>query len=147
MAIIWTSDLNTGIEVIDKQHMQIVDYINELEGSHDRPTLQHILDELVNYTQSHFSFEESLQEEAGYKMLKPHQKVHAMFIQRVSDYKQRFESGEDVADEINKLLSSWLVNHIKRDDADYSGTIKAYLEGQNQKKGSWLDRSLKRFFG
>jgi len=26
----WTKDLNTGIDVIDTQHKQIVDYINQL---------------------------------------------------------------------------------------------------------------------
>jgi len=31
MAIEWTNDLNTGIDVIDSQHKRIVDYINELE--------------------------------------------------------------------------------------------------------------------
>jgi hypothetical protein len=34
MTIRWTTDLNTGIDVIDKQHMRIVDYINDLEKAH-----------------------------------------------------------------------------------------------------------------
>ena len=145
MPIVWTPDLNTGIEIIDKQHMQIVDYINQLEGQHDRKLIGHILDELVDYTQSHFSFEESLTEEAGYKLLKPHKEVHKVFIKRVAEYQQRFKSGEDIAAEIEKLLSSWLVNHIKRDDADYVSSVKAHLAGK--KEGGWLGKALKKFFG
>ncbi|PIQ23613.1 hypothetical protein COW36_14205 [bacterium (Candidatus Blackallbacteria) CG17_big_fil_post_rev_8_21_14_2_50_48_46] len=145
MAIIWTQDLNTGIDIIDKQHVQIVDYINQLDGERDRKAIGSILENLIDYTLSHFSFEESLAEDAGYKLLNPHKKVHEMFIQKVNEYKHRFDSGEEVADEIEKLLTSWLVNHIKRDDADYAPTVKAHLSGQN--KGGWLARSLKKFFG
>lgn len=145
MPIHWPPDLNTGIEIIDKQHMQIVEYINQLEGQHDRQLIGSILDSLIDYTQSHFSFEESLTEEAGYKLLKPHQEVHKVFIRRVAEYQARFKAGEDVATEIEKLLSSWLVNHIKRDDADYVSVVKAHLAGQQS--GNWLGRALKKFFG
>lgn len=75
MAILWTDDLNTGIDVIDRQHRRIVDYINDLElakAKQDREAVGKVLDELVDYTLSHFAFEESLQEEAGYKYCKPH---------------------------------------------------------------------------
>lgn len=33
---VWTSDLNTGIEIIDSQHRQIVDYINQIHDAIDR---------------------------------------------------------------------------------------------------------------
>ena len=65
MAIKWTNDLNTEIDVIDKQHRRIVDYINDLESAHgkqDRELVRQVLDDLVDYTMSHFAFEENLQE-------------------------------------------------------------------------------------
>ena len=68
MTIVWTKDLNTGIDVIDEQHKSIADYINNLERAikqQDRTAVGQVLDELVDYTLSHFAFEESLQEEAG----------------------------------------------------------------------------------
>mgnify|MGYP000449754985 CR=1 FL=1 len=36
-AIVWTQDLNTGIDVLDNQHKRIVDYINQL-GQYNRRT-------------------------------------------------------------------------------------------------------------
>lgn len=153
MAIQWDSSLNTGIAVIDKQHMRIVDYINQLEEAQqggDRAAVGEVLDELVDYTLSHFAFEESLQQEAGYKYCKPHKKVHELFVRRVNEYQERFNLGDDVAPEIIKLLSSWLINHIKRDDADYVETVKNSMlgmdesqENEKQKHQSWF----KRLFG
>ena len=66
----WVPEYNTGIDVIDDQHKRILDYINEIveisDGT-DRARVKQILDNIIDYTQSHFTFEESLQEEAGYK--------------------------------------------------------------------------------
>ena len=151
MTIKWTDDLNTGIEVIDKQHMRIVDYINDLENAHqkqDKEAVRQVLDDLVDYTLSHFAFEESLQEEAGYKYCKPHKKVHELFVRRVNEYLERFKLGDDVTAEIHKLLSSWLINHIKRDDADYVAAVKANMIGiisekEKKKDDGWFKRFFK----
>ena len=151
MTIKWTDDLNTGIEVIDKQHMRFVDYINDLENAHqkqDKEAVRQVLDDLVDYTLSHFAFEESLQEEAGYKYCKPHKKVHELFVRRVNEYMERFKLGDDVSAEIHKLLSSWLINHIKRDDADYVAAVKANMIGiisekEKKKDDGWFKRFFK----
>ena len=151
MTIKWTDDLNTGIEVIDKQHMRIVDYINDLGNAHqkqDKEAVRQVLDDLVDYTLSHFAFEESLQEEAGYKYCKPHKKVHELFVRRVNEYMERFKLGDDVSAEIHKLLSSWLINHIKRDDADYVAAVKANMIGiisekEKKKDDGWFKRFFK----
>ena len=69
MAITWTNDLNTGIDVIDHQHRRIVDFINDLEAAQvikDQEKIRQVINDCVDYTLSHFAFEESLQEESGY---------------------------------------------------------------------------------
>lgn len=147
--IVWNSDLDTHIPVIDKQHHRIVEYINQLydiSDTHDRDQVGRVIQELVDYTLSHFAFEESLMEEAGYPFINGHKKVHEMFTRRVSDFQQRFKIGEDVTDELLSVLKSWLVNHILSDDNDYSETVRAnmHLVSNNS---SWLSRSVKRFFG
>ena len=99
MPITWTSDLNTGIDVIDKQHMRIVDFINELEvalKSKDKHSIKAVVDDCVDYTLSHFAFEESLQEEAGYQYCKPHKKVHELFTRKVAEYQERLDLGDDI---------------------------------------------------
>lgn len=152
MTILWTSDLNTGIEVIDHQHERIVDYINQLGDAirqHNRSSVGIVLDELVDYTVSHFAFEESLQQEAGYQYATPHKAVHDLFIKRVSKYQEKHAQGEDIAPQLHAMLSTWLIHHIKRDDMAYVSEVKSSITHivQNKKEGNWLSRSLGRFFG
>ncbi len=103
-----------------------------------------VLDELVDYTLSHFAFEETLIAEAGYPFLKAHLKVHALFTRRIEDYCQKAKAGMDVTDELLHTLQSWLVNHIQHDDRDYSKVVKANLEEASRrvrtKKASWMTR-------
>jgi hemerythrin len=148
MPILWNSDLNIGIGVIDNQHMRIVDFINQLEDAnlrHDRKSVGEVLDACIEYTISHFAFEENLLQEAGYKFLGPHKKVHELFTRRIDEYIERFKSGENVGMEVHALLGRWLINHIQHDDADYAAAVKENIIGVvkvRQKEKSWL----KRFF-
>ena len=165
----WVPELDTGIAEIDRQHRRIVDYINklyELRSSPDREALGDVIGEMIDYTVSHFVFEESLIESAGYMFAGPHKKVHELFTRRVIEMQTRFDAGEDVAAELHGMLSRWLFNHIRNEDTGYVDSAKAYLrmaresspaaekerlknevlqelELQRKKKG-WLARLLNR---
>jgi hemerythrin len=150
--LIWKKNLDTGIDVIDGQHKQIVDYINKLDDARvtkNRLVIAKVIEDTVDYTVSHFGFEEALIEDAGYEFTRPHKRVHELFIKRVSEYKQRFDDGEDIADELHGLLSRWLFSHIQNDDAAYVPSVKASLSDidRNQKKRGFFARSMKKFFG
>ncbi len=147
----WTRDLDTGIQVIDNQHKRIVEYINKLDDTrttHDLEQISNILNELVDYTLSHFTFEESLMEEAGYPFIRGHKRVHQLFVKRVGNYVQRFKMGDDITDELLNTLKAWLINHIRSDDNDYAELVRANLQGvESKKEGGWLSRSLRKIFG
>ena len=125
----WVPELDTGIAEIDTQHRRIVDYINkqqELRRSHDREGLSEVIAEMVDYTMSHFAFEEALIENAGYMFSGPHKKVHELFTRKVAEMQSRFDAGEDVAAELHGMLSRWLFNHIRNEDHGYIDSVKAY---------------------
>ena len=144
----WVPEYNTGIDVIDDQHKRILDYINEINsmvGNTDHEKIKNILNHIIDYTQSHFTFEESLQEEADYKYRVPHKRVHDLFIKRIESYQDRFEMGQAIESELHEVLSKWLINHIQHDDADYVGAVKENMIGiikqKEQKKGkNWFAR-------
>ena len=151
MSITWTPDLDTGIDVIDIQHRRIVDYLNHLEAalaSGDRAGVGRVLDELADYTESHFAFEESLQEEAGYKLAAPHKATHEMFIKRLARYRQRHEAGDNIGENLYDMLTAWLLHHIKRDDAAYVADVRHNLVDRIEDRApdGWLSRQLARFF-
>jgi hemerythrin len=142
----WDHELDTNISVIDNQHRRIVEYINELHDaivSADREQVGEILEQLVDYTMSHFAFEEELMEQAGYGFIAAHKKVHQMFTKKVADFQMRFELGEDVSRQLLTTLRTWLINHIKRDDADYAEIVRYAMDLQTPKKAGFL----KRLFG
>lgn len=143
----WTVDLDTGIDVIDNQHKRIVDYINQLHHAiekNSREETGQVLDQLMEYTMSHFAFEEELQEEAGYPFVRAHKKVHDLFAKKMNEFHQRFELGEDISRQLMTTLRTWLVNHIKRDDADYASSVRVLLEvtGKQPKKKGFFARLI-----
>lgn len=147
----WQEDLETGVDVIDGQHRRIVDMINQLEAARRagvQATTMEVLDGLVDYTLSHFAFEESLMEQAGYPFSAAHRRVHEVFARRVQDYRLRFEAGEDILDELRAMLSRWLFNHIRGDDKAYSETVKRHLDAitRSPAHAGWLGRTMQRLF-
>lgn len=144
----WDPSMDTGIDIIDDQHRRIVDYINQLHDAindKSKAEIEQILNQLIDYTVTHFTFEESLQAKAGYAHLEAHRKVHEAFTARIGDYKERFDRGEDISKKLLSDLRIWLTNHIKQEDRHYADTVKAHLDG-GQHKG-WLSKTLGRLFG
>ncbi|MCU7907102.1 MAG: bacteriohemerythrin [Candidatus Thiodiazotropha sp. (ex Epidulcina cf. delphinae)] len=149
--LVWTKDLDTGIGVIDGQHKRIVEYINKLHDARltrDNKSIGDIIEDTIDYTMSHFSFEEALLEDAGYQFVRPHKKVHALFIRRVAEFQARYKAGEDVSEELHGLLARWLFNHIRNDDAAYVLAVKSTINSLTGDKGEggWVARSFKKFF-
>ncbi|MGJ7610350.1 MULTISPECIES: bacteriohemerythrin [unclassified Variovorax] len=129
--LVWKNELNTGIHEIDAQHQRIVHYINALDDArltNDHTAVGRIIQETIDYTASHFAFEEAMLDDAGYAFSGPHRKVHEIFVRRVVEFSARFERGEDVLGELHDMLSRWLFNHIRHEDGGYLPTVKAHLQ-------------------
>jgi hemerythrin len=125
--LIWSDNLNTGIQVIDRQHRRIVDYINRLYESHKNGSTKeetgNVIDELIDYTLTHFAFEETMLEDVNYTALDTHKVFHDQFIQQVREIRERFEEHEIAVIELNNLMVTWLFNHILHEDAAYVSSV------------------------
>lgn len=144
----WGPELELGIDVIDSQHRRIVDYINQLHDAKikdDHGRIGEVLDELVDYTLTHFAFEESMMAQGGYPLTEPHKQVHDRFTQQIHRYREQHQSGADVANELLGALRVWLTNHIQRDDRDYVVAVNHTL--RKPEANGWLGKTLARFFG
>ncbi|WP_018233478.1 bacteriohemerythrin [Thioalkalivibrio thiocyanodenitrificans] len=127
----WSRDLDTGIPVIDKQHKRIVEYINRLhkavEDGHEREGVQEVLDQVVDYTLTHFAFEEEMLEIIGYPETRQHQELHRDFSLRIQGLQGSFSNGQDIAGELAEALRGWLLNHIREDDHAYGPLVRDWL--------------------
>lgn len=142
--MVWDPSLDTGIEVIDEQHKGIVKFINELHDAAttgDRDKVGEVLNGLINYTVSHFAFEEDMLEQHNYHLINAHKKVHEAFINRVNKYKEDHEKGKNIALALSGELQIWLSNHIKNEDADYVASVDI-----KPPSGGLLSKMLSKFF-
>ena len=152
MRIEWRDDLDTGIEVIDNQHRRMVALANavcEAQVTGDPAAIADVLEGLLDYTLSHFTFEEALMEDAGYTFVDAHKRVHQVYAERIEAYRRRFRAGEDIAEELRTMLIGWLFQHIRNDDWGYVDSVKRNilkLTGDTSEDG-WLSTMLRRFFG
>lgn len=145
----WTRELESGIPVIDTQHKRIIDFINELDDAcrtGNKEETDHVMEGLLNYTVTHFEFEEALQEKAGYPYLKAHRRIHEIFMKKVAEIRGRASQGEDVAPLLLNLLQGWLASHIKGEDRDYVESVKPIVDSADKDISSWMNNALKKFF-
>ncbi len=124
----WKDDYNIGIESIDQQHRKLVSLINQLQTAVDYSTGEEFereaLDELVDYTKTHFSYEEGLMEKYGYAELEPHKAQHRKMIAKVEAVLSEYEQNQDRAmQDALDFLKDWLIRHINGTDKQYSGEL------------------------
>lgn len=146
----WTDELNTGIRVIDGQHRRIVTYINQLHEANESPDNESITDiiaALVDYTISHFAFEESLLEDAGYKVLAEHILAHNNFRNKIHAFEKSAKNGENITLPLLELLHNWLFGHILIEDGQYVPVVSEYLDKlEANKRSNGLKKWVKHFF-
>lgn len=146
----WSDEFEIGINVIDAQHQRIVEYINTLVDMGENAEAQEVaslIDSLVDYTYSHFAFEESLMEEAEYELIAIHKATHEAFGRRVKDLYTQFKDGKDVTGALGQLLRAWLIDHIKHDDQSYGPLVRQkFSQIENKGNGSWIPGAISRYF-
>jgi methyl-accepting chemotaxis protein len=121
----WNDSFSVDIEEIDNQHKCLIDLINRVykgmmmqEG---KEVLGKALGDLVDYTKTHFGYEERMFKQHDYPDMQSHVAKHEKLVGQVMDFYNKFQSGEvEVDNELLKFLKTWLVSHIMGTDKEYS---------------------------
>jgi len=134
MGIQWRDSLSVGVEVIDKQHKELLMRFDRLltacEEGKGTAELKKLLSFLEEYVVTHFKDEEALQLLRRYPGYEEHRAQHASFVSRIKELREETDrdgiSTHHVL-ETNNMLLKWLLNHISKVDTklgDYlnSGT-------------------------
>ncbi len=122
--VAWSEEYSVNVREIDDQHKRLFSILNRLfdaKGSNqERETLGMILSELLSYAETHFATEERYMRRHAYPALAAHVREHQVFIQQLSDFRQRFEDGRAGLDVmVLFFLLTWLRNHILINDRAY----------------------------
>jgi len=128
--IIWKDEYSVGLDSIDQQHKKLINLINQLQTAVDYSTGEEFereaLDELVDYTKTHFTFEEGLMEDNGYPDFEAHKAQHVKMIKEVEKVLSMYEEDHDTAmDNAVNFLKDWLIHHINGTDKEYSSFLIA----------------------
>ena len=124
----WKDEYSVGIDSIDQQHKRLVNLINQLHTAVTYSTGEEFereaLDELVDYTKTHFTYEEGLMEQNGYPDFDSHKAQHKQMIEKVGEVLAEYERDQDTAmNNALSYLSDWLINHINGTDKQYSSFL------------------------
>lgn len=132
MAYTFTKDLETGNTIIDSQHKQLIDAINNLLNAcaqgKGRAEIEKTTKFLQDYTAKHFGDEEKLQIQYRYPDYQNHRKYHEGFKQVVREISgQLSKEGPTVAlvGKVNTSIGGWLLNHIKKEDVKVAAHIRS----------------------
>ena len=115
----------TGIEQIDQEHrrlFQIADELYELKRKEFIPdkydNIRHILEELRDYTLTHFEHEEEYMKSIGYKKMFTQISQHNSLRETINswDLDAIDEDQDETIEEMLRLITDWLVNHILSED-------------------------------
>lgn len=132
MPYTWSKDLETGNALIDSQHKQLIEAINNLLAAcsvgKGRAEMEKTTKFLYDYTSKHFSDEEKLQLQYRYPDYANHKKYHESFKQVVRELGDQLQKeGPTIAlvGKVNQSIAGWLLNHIKREDVKVAAHIRA----------------------
>jgi diguanylate cyclase (GGDEF)-like protein/hemerythrin-like metal-binding protein/PAS domain S-box-containing protein len=119
----------TGVRIIDDQHRQIVQMVNDLnrfisEGRSDAE-LQTFFSELLAFTGMHFATEEMLMAHYDYPGMDEHQKQHVSLLRELQDITEQFSQGAELR--LLQSIKDWLIVHIQHTDKP----LGAYLQSRD----------------
>ncbi len=124
----WNENYSVYIESMDRQHQKIIDIINQLHQALENYRLEDVIDQILQslkeYTEYHFNDEEKLMAANNYPNLEQHRKTHQFLRNEITRYRQLQAKGKLTIEDLSRLLTNWLINHIMIDDKDYGRMIR-----------------------
>lgn len=121
MSLVWREQLSVGNDLIDSDHKYLIEIINQVEycmRTKSRDGLGSAFNRLTRYAKTHFVVEEMIAEKAGYTDASRLHASHEVWMERLSQLRQEIkdEWTETSMDHFAKLLRSWLVDHVIKED-------------------------------
>jgi hemerythrin len=122
--VAWLQRYSVGVEELDEQHQAIFRIVNQLDDAISAGAKHEIVgtfSRVMDYARAHFAHEEAFMARIEYAELEGHQREHARFVSKITNLWEGFLAGEDdIAPELQRFLTEWLIGHIDGTDGDYA---------------------------
>ncbi len=131
--ISWNEKYSVGSQIIDDQHKQLINLINELYGlfksGKAKQSIGKIINKMVTYARIHFETEEKYFKKFNYEFESEHVEEHKQFLSKVAEFQEDYQHDRiSLSYEIMIFLKDWLVNHIMRSDKKYQHYFDQEIE-------------------
>lgn len=127
----WDDKLKINHPKIDADHQLIIEKARELSEAmmkgQGKDKIVNTVDFLNKYVKTHFEEEEKMQKQNGFPHFEEHQKNHKYFIEQLNALSLKIKADPASSSntiELNKLISGWFVNHIKKMDVEVAAHLK-----------------------
>ena len=131
MGFQWDDKYATGNDEIDKQHKQIFAYLDDLEAHMEKGASQKWVTQFMSslglYTRSHFCYEEICMRQVKCPVADKNKEQHGKLLGLFAKTQKRFDTegvSDELLKEVQRFLTSWLVNHIMKIDVHLKACIK-----------------------
>lgn len=125
-----TKDLETGNPVIDREHRELFQAVNQLMDSCDkgqgRASMEPAIQFLLNYVDKHFAHEEQLQQSTGYPGIAAHRAFHANYRATLRNIVAQIPAAGPSITDLMKLNAhiGVLITHIRTGDKKLGAHLK-----------------------
>jgi hemerythrin len=122
----WNPAFSVGVVTFDREHMGLIEMINDLHDAmrdgKGKDGLDVTVARLIDYTTKHLEHEEGELKKHGYPQLREHCRQHEELKLRVREFRNRLTIGYNglITVEMARFLKTWLEQHILREDMHYS---------------------------
>ncbi len=127
-----TKELETGNTLIDSEHRELFNIINNLQDAcakgQGRSQVESTAKFLVDYVKKHFRDEETLQKSVNYPGYPAHSDFHKGYLQQIEAGAGKIlSSNADIASlaELNRLIGI-LVAHIRTEDKKLASYVSGH---------------------
>ncbi len=124
--VTWSDEFSVGIESIDDQHKRLVSIIKTLyyaiTDGKASDVMDTIFNNLIDYSEKHFSYEEDLFKRYDYPDTENHKEEHTELKRQLIKLKNDIYSGTHFMSEVLllKFLEDWLIKHILKTDKKFA---------------------------
>jgi hemerythrin len=141
----WSEYYATGIELIDNQHMELVNLTNQLyracltSSEKAGKVFKESMGIMVDYVRFHFSAEQQLLERINYPDWQSHKKLHEYLVIQILDAANEYNAGRKFTpNNFVRALKEWVFGHIAVCDQMYASYVK-----EQKGKGLLTDQQIK----
>lgn len=113
---IWRDDFEIDNEIIDSQHKHIFELANKVFAASDKAVIRHCALGFFKHIREHFKAEEQLMREMDYPGYQNHVQAHNELLVRLEEISAPLNGGEFNINNLNQLMTDWLLTHILEED-------------------------------